>query len=57
MGDHVWLEASHLKLPYHIPNLAPKQQGPFQVIQEISPVAYPIVLQKTVQMFCTFAMC
>jgi len=29
VGDQVWLEASHLKLPYHTPKLAPRRQGPF----------------------------
>jgi transposase InsO family protein len=39
-GDQVWLEATHLKLPYHTPKLAPKRQGPFKVLQVVSPLAY-----------------
>jgi len=38
------LEASHLKLPYHTPKLAPRCQGPFRVNKVISPVAYQLVL-------------
>jgi len=44
VGDQVWLEASHLKLPYHTPKLAPRHQGPFRVSQIISPVAYQLAL-------------
>jgi len=40
----VWLEASHLKLPYHTPKLAPRRQGPFRVNKVISPVAYQLAL-------------
>jgi len=44
VGDQVWLEASHLKLPYHTPKLAPRRQGPFRVSKIISPVAYQLTL-------------
>src|SRR6267154_382607 len=44
IGDPVWLEASHLKLPYHTPKLAPRRQGPFRVSKIISPVAYQLAL-------------
>jgi len=44
VGDQVWLEASHLKLPYHTPKLAPRRQGPFRVKKVISPVAYQLAL-------------
>jgi len=44
IGDQVWLEASHLKLPYHTPKLAPRRQGPFRVSKIISPVAYQLAL-------------
>jgi len=43
-GDQVWLEATNLKLPYHTPKLAPRQQGPFCVSKVISPVAYQLAL-------------
>jgi len=44
VGDQVWLEASHLKLPYHTPKLAPRRQGPFRISKIISPVAYQLTL-------------
>ena len=44
MGDQVWLEASHLKLPYHTPKLAPRRQGPFHISKVISAVAYQLTL-------------
>src|SRR5712675_780009 len=44
VGDQVWLEASHLKLPYHTLKLAPRRQGPFRVNKIISPVAYQLAL-------------
>jgi len=44
VGDQVWLEASHLKLPYHTPKLAPRRQGPFCVNKVVSPVAYQLAL-------------
>jgi hypothetical protein len=43
-GDHVWLEASHLKLPHQATKLAPRRYGPFLIVQEISPVAYRLKL-------------
>jgi len=44
IGDQVWLEASHLKLPYHTLKLAPRRQGPFRIDKIISPVAYQLAL-------------
>jgi len=46
-GDQVWLEATNLKLPYHMPKLAPRRQGPFRVNKVISPVAYQLVSWKS----------
>jgi len=43
-GDQVWLEATNLKLPYHMPKLAPRRQGPFHISKVISPVAYQLAL-------------
>ena len=31
-GDKVWLEATHLNLPYQMPKLAPKHQGLFNTM-------------------------
>jgi Integrase zinc binding domain len=46
-GDKVWLEGSHLKLPYATMKLAPRRYGPFKVVAKISNVAYRIQLPTT----------
>ena len=43
-GEKVWLEATHLKLPYQMTKLNPKWYGPFVITKEISPVAYQLDL-------------
>ena len=43
-GDKVWLEATHLNLSYQTPKLAPKRQGPFNIVDVVSPVAYRLQL-------------
>src|SRR5260370_10225092 len=40
----VWLEGTHLHLPYQATKLAPKCYGPFKITKEISPVAYQLRL-------------
>jgi chromodomain-containing protein len=42
VGDQVWLEATHLCLPYQSTKLAPKHHGPFLVMREVSPVAFQL---------------
>jgi chromodomain-containing protein len=42
VGDQVWLEATHLHLPYQSTKLAPKHHGPFSVIKVVSPVAFQL---------------
>ena len=44
VDKQVWLEAKHLILPYQTAKLAPKCHGPFQIIKQISPVAYKLEL-------------
>jgi hypothetical protein len=44
LRDQVWLEGTNLRLPYQASKLAPKRYGPFQITQEISPVAYRLGL-------------
>ena len=46
VGDWVWLEAKHLALPYTFTKLAPKHHGPFQIMKEVSPVAYQLELPR-----------
>src|SRR5712671_5228762 len=43
-GDKVWLEATHLNLPYQTLKLTPKRQGPFNIVNVVSPVAYRLQL-------------
>jgi len=43
-GDKVWLEGTHLKLPYNTMKLAPRWYGPFKVATKISDVAYQLKL-------------
>jgi hypothetical protein len=43
-GEQVWLEATHLKIHHQKTKLRPKQNGPFKIIKEISPVAYQLRL-------------
>jgi hypothetical protein len=42
--DQVWLEGSHLKMQYWSSKLASKRHGPFQIVEEVSPVAYRLEL-------------
>jgi hypothetical protein len=46
-GDQVWLEGKNLKLPHQMTKLAPKRYRPFNIIKEISPVAYQLQLPPT----------
>ena len=41
-GDKVWLEGRNLKLHYPSKKLAPRREGPFEIIRVISPVAYKL---------------
>src|SRR6266436_6584197 len=44
LGQQVWLDATHLKLPHQKAKLTPKCLGPFKVLKEISLVAYRLAL-------------
>ena len=39
-GERVWLEGTHLKLPYKTMKLAPRRYGPFHITAKVSDVAY-----------------
>jgi hypothetical protein len=45
-GDKVWLEGSHLKLPYTMMKLAPRRYA-FKIVAKISNIAYRIQLPAT----------
>ena len=47
VGDKVWLEATNLWLHYPSRKLAPKRQGPFEIIQVLSPLTYKLRLPST----------
>jgi len=43
-GDKVWLEAKNLNLGYPNRKLAPKREGPFTIIDVLSPITYRLAL-------------
>ena len=43
-GDKIWLEARNLKIKLPSRKFSPRRYGPFEVIEQISPVAYRIKL-------------
>ncbi len=44
LGQQVWLDMTHLKLPHQKAKLTPRRLGPFKITKEISPVAYQLAL-------------
>jgi hypothetical protein len=46
-GEKVWLEGTHLRLPYDTMKLAPRWYGHFKVAAKISDVAYRLQLPDT----------
>ncbi len=44
LGQQVWLDTTHLRLPHQKAKLTPKHLGPFKITKEISPVAYQLAL-------------
>src|SRR6266403_1360160 len=44
LGQQVWLDTTHLRLPHQKAKLTPKCLGPFKITKEISPVAYQLTL-------------
>ena len=46
VGEWVWLKAKYLALPYTSAKLAPKHHGLFQIMKEISSVAYQLALPR-----------
>ena len=54
IGDQVWLEGSHLRLPHQSTKLAPKRYGPFTITKQINPVMYQLTLPATWQIHPMF---
>jgi len=46
-GDQVWLDNKNLKLPYPTRKLAPKREGPFEIIEVLGPLTYKLKLPAT----------
>ncbi|KAI5116939.1 hypothetical protein M0805_001496 [Coniferiporia weirii] len=44
LGDKVWLEATNLHFPNRSRKLAPKREGPFAIVQVLSPLNYRLKL-------------
>ena len=54
VGDQVWLEGSHLRLPHQSTKLAPKRYRPFTITKQINPVMYQLTLPATWQIHPVF---
>ena len=54
VGDQVWLEGSHLRLPHQLTKLAPKRYGPFMITKQINLVTYQLTLPATWQIHPVF---
>ena len=54
VGDQVWLEGSHLRLPHQLTKLAPKRYRPFTIMKQINPVTYQLTLPATWQIHPMF---
>ena len=46
LGDKVLLEGTNLKLPYPYRKLAPKREGPFEIIEVMGPVTFKLKLPR-----------
>ena len=47
VGNKVWLEGKNLRLHYLTKKLAPRQEGPFEISQVVSPLTYHLHLPPT----------
>jgi hypothetical protein len=53
-GNKVWLDAQNLKIKMPFRKLSPWRYGPFEVLQQISPIAYRVQLPKSWQIHNVF---
>ncbi len=53
IGQKVWLEAKNLKMIYN-KKMAPKREGPFQIIKVLSPLTFSLNLPTMWQIHNTF---
>lgn len=47
LGQKVWLEGKNLRLSYATRKLAPKREGPFEIVEVLSPLNYRLKLPIT----------
>ena len=53
IGDQVWLEGKNLTITGH-QKLSPKYYGPFKITEQISPMAYQLLLPDTMKIHNVF---
>src|SRR6266540_6331064 len=53
IGQKVWLEGTNLTLSYN-KKIKTKREGPFKVLEKLTPVTYQLELLKKWKMFHTF---
>ena len=53
VGDQVWLKGKNLAITRHR-KLSPKCYGPFKITEQISPVAYQLLLPNTMKIHNVF---
>jgi len=53
-GDQVWLEGTNLCTSHPMSKLRPKRFGPFEIVEELSPVTYRLTLPPTWRLHNTF---
>ena len=53
VGDQVWLKGKNLVITRH-QKLSPKCYGPFKITEQISPVAYQLLLPETIKIHNIF---
>ena len=46
LGQEVWLDSRHLKTLYH-KKMAPKREGPFKIVEVLSPLTYQLELPSS----------
>jgi hypothetical protein len=53
-GNKVWLDSCNLKINVKSKKLAPKRYGPFEIVKQVSPVAYKIKLPTSMKIHDVF---
>jgi len=53
-GNKVWLDSCNLKTNVKSKKLAPKRYGPFEIVKQVSPIAYKIKLPPSMKIHDVF---